>query len=308
MSAASYDGGGLRVSATTTPSGGSATTQGFVWDVTAQRPSLLMDSAAAYIYGPAGTPVQQVNLAAGTVTYLVSDALGSVRGVVSPSGSLTASTAYDAWGNPETAGGLTSYTPFGYAGGYTDPTGLLYLINRYYDPATGQFLSVDPQVSQTRQPYEYAGGNPVNASDPTGLKLFYLNTQYCNRNGCIQLNRVCDSNPTRCAMNWWFWMRGKWKLSYVPAGWRWYLRINVVYQVVGGQVYSHGEPGTYKWHGSWYNQYGPSAPRGAYKCQDSIGLWMVCYLGAHDYLQYDGYPTLILNGRTYYGHVWDYWS
>jgi RHS repeat-associated protein len=29
--------------------------------------------------------------------------------------------------------------PLGYAGAYTDPDGLLYLVNRYYDPQTGQF-------------------------------------------------------------------------------------------------------------------------------------------------------------------------
>ena len=41
-------------------------------------------------------------------------------------------------------------------------------INRYYDPATGQFLSVDPAVAVTQAPYPYAGDDPVNASDPTG--------------------------------------------------------------------------------------------------------------------------------------------
>jgi len=59
-------------------------------------------------------------------------------------------------------------TPFGYTGGYTDPTGLVYLINRYYDPQAGQFISVDPDLSQTVQPYGYANGNPVSATDPTG--------------------------------------------------------------------------------------------------------------------------------------------
>ncbi len=168
-SSATYDGDGLRTSATTTPTGGSESTQNFVWDPTSSVPRLLMDSTNAYVYGPSGTPIEQVNLSTGTVTYLISDALGSVRGVLSSSGSLTASTSYDAYGNPETTGGLSAYTPFGFAGGYTDPTGLVYLIGRYYDPQTGQFLSVDPDVDETMQPYAYASDDPVNSSDPSGL-------------------------------------------------------------------------------------------------------------------------------------------
>jgi RHS repeat-associated protein len=161
MTAATYDGAGLRASETT----GSGT-QNFVWG---QDSGPLMDSANAYIYAGGTAPAEQVSLSAGTVSYLTADSLGSVRGIVSSAGSLTATTSYDAWGSPLTTGGLTSSTPFGYAGGYTDPTGLIYLINRYYDPATGQFLSLDPAVSQTGQPYGYAGGNPVNAADPDGL-------------------------------------------------------------------------------------------------------------------------------------------
>jgi RHS repeat-associated protein len=168
-SSATYDGDGLRTSATTTPAGGGATTENFAWNETTSVPNLLMDSTNAYIYGPSGTPVEQVNLSSGTPNYLVADALGSVRGIVSASGSLTASISYDASGNPETTGGLTTYTPFGFAGGYTDPTGLIYLIHRYYDPSTGQFLSVDPMVDQTGQPYAYAGDDPVNGVDPLGL-------------------------------------------------------------------------------------------------------------------------------------------
>lgn len=167
-SSATYDGDGLRSAATSTPTGGSASTDNFVWNSTSSVPQLLMDSANAYLYGPNGTPIEQVGLSSGTVQFLTTDALGSVRGVVAAGGSLTASTAYDAEGNPETSGGLSSYTPLGFAGAYTDPTGLLYLVHRYYDPSTGQFLSVDPLLSQTGAPYSYAGSDPVNKTDPSG--------------------------------------------------------------------------------------------------------------------------------------------
>ncbi len=43
------------------------------------------------------------------------------------------------------------------------------LVNRYYDPTTGEFMTVDPDLAETDQPYQYAGGDPMNSSDPTGL-------------------------------------------------------------------------------------------------------------------------------------------
>jgi hypothetical protein len=44
------------------------------------------------------------------------------------------------------------------------------VVDRYYDPETGQFLSVDPDVSETVQPYEYAGDNPESSVDPYGTE------------------------------------------------------------------------------------------------------------------------------------------
>ena len=148
----------------------------FTYNVESFVPQLLMDGSNAYIYGPQGTalgtaPVEQISLSApnsqSSVTYLVSDPEG-VRLTFNSSGTITAGATYSAYGQV-IAGGLSSITPFGYAGGYTDPTGLIYLINRYYDPSTGQFLSVDPLVGITDQPYQYAGGDPVNFTDPLGL-------------------------------------------------------------------------------------------------------------------------------------------
>jgi len=42
-------------------------------------------------------------------------------------------------------------------------------VARYYDPASGQFLTRDPIAALTRAAYAYAGNNPTNFTDPTGL-------------------------------------------------------------------------------------------------------------------------------------------
>ena len=47
--------------------------------------------------------------------------------------------------------------------------GSLFLNNRYHDPVTGQFISVDPLVTTTGQPYIYGAANPTTYSDPDGL-------------------------------------------------------------------------------------------------------------------------------------------
>ena len=50
-----------------------------------------------------------------------------------------------------------------------DGSSLTFRIRRYYDPTTGQFITVDPSVDQTEAQYAYAAGDPVDSSDPTGL-------------------------------------------------------------------------------------------------------------------------------------------
>ena len=47
--------------------------------------------------------------------------------------------------------------------------GTISLVHRYYDPATEQFLSVDPDVNITAAPYAFTSGDPVNGVDPLGL-------------------------------------------------------------------------------------------------------------------------------------------
>jgi RHS repeat-associated protein len=67
-----------------------------------------------------------------------------------------------------------SWSPSFYRGEqYDADLGLYYLRARYYNPATGRFLSRDPEDGQALDPktlhkYLYAGADPVNAMDPTG--------------------------------------------------------------------------------------------------------------------------------------------
>jgi RHS repeat-associated protein len=159
-----YDGNNLRASQTI-----SKTTSYLTWNVTDSLPLILNDGTNSYIYGPGNLPIEQINSSTGTVLYLHHDQAGSTRMLTSATGTKEAAFTYDAYGYTTGTTG-TAKTPLGYDGQYTSTdTGLIYLRARVYDPATAQFMSVDPIVETTRAPYGYAADNPLNLYDPTGL-------------------------------------------------------------------------------------------------------------------------------------------
>ena len=163
-----YDGNGLRASSTS-PNGAISN---FTYNLTSAIPQILTDSTNAYIYGPQGTPLgnaplEQISISQPTQLplYLLSGPSGVTN--TFDSQGLVGTQSYDPWGNITSSTDMT--TPFGYQGAYTDPTGFQYLINRYYDPSTGQFLSVDPLAALTGARYGYSADDPINFRDPLGL-------------------------------------------------------------------------------------------------------------------------------------------
>lgn len=160
-----YDGNGLRRTKTVGPD----PVEIFAWDTSGPLPLLLADSTNVYLYGPDGSLVQQTAKSDGTTLYPIRDLTGSVRALVDGAGNVALSRTWDAYGN-QTATTGTAISPFGWAGEYRDAeSGLTYLRARYYDPATGQFLTRDPLIVLTRDAYGYTFGDPFLRSDPTGL-------------------------------------------------------------------------------------------------------------------------------------------
>jgi RHS repeat-associated protein len=125
-----------------------------------------------YSYGPTG--LLSMNATGSGRSYYLRDALGSTSELTDSAGTTQASYSYDAWGKVlqsfDTTANRRRFT-----GHYSDSeTGLHYFGARYYDDATGRFLSQDPFLGDPTNPasqhrYQYAQANPFRFIDPTGF-------------------------------------------------------------------------------------------------------------------------------------------
>ncbi len=156
-----YDGNGLRMKGVI-----STVTGHYDWDLTGSLPLQLVAGGSDFIYGPDGRPLEQIK--SGAVTWLYHDTSGSTRLLSDSTGTNQGSYTYGTWGAVTSHTGSAA-TSLQFDGQYTDANGFQYLRNRYYDTASGQFISRDPVEEQTRQTYSFANNDPVNQADPTGL-------------------------------------------------------------------------------------------------------------------------------------------
>jgi RHS repeat-associated protein len=134
---------------------------------------------ASYAGGLSIDDVLAVTQDGQTYDYL-KDALGSTVALADNTGTAVARYAYDAFGRQVASGSIPN--PFTYTGReYDAKSGLYYYRHRYYDPATGRFLSEDPEP--VHNPYPYASNCPVNLTDPNGLSATteYRTTVYVAR-------------------------------------------------------------------------------------------------------------------------------
>lgn len=116
----------------------------------------------------------------GAMYYYITNLQGDVLGLVDGNGSSVASYTYDPYGKVLSATGtLAEINPLRYRGYYYDvETGFYLAGTRYYDPATGRWISPEPNAFKGifddaagligYNIYAYCANNPINYSDPTG--------------------------------------------------------------------------------------------------------------------------------------------
>jgi len=138
----------------------------FTWDWAMGVPELLSDGESLYLIGYDTLGWQR----GADWTFVLPDALGSVRQETDATGAVTAMREWSPYG--EEVGG--AQTGLGYTGEWwDDAVGLQYLRARWYDGTTGRFTQRDPVATSTF--YRYASNNPINRVDPSG----YIDWQAC---------------------------------------------------------------------------------------------------------------------------------
>lgn len=105
-----------------------------------------------------------------TLHSIVTDLIGTPTALIDAQGALTWQNRTTLWGQVVAPPVGAADTPLRFPGQYADPeTRLHYNVFRYYDPATGRYVSQDPLgLGPAPNPVGYPG-NPFHQADPLGL-------------------------------------------------------------------------------------------------------------------------------------------
>ncbi len=176
-----------------------------------------------------------------TIFYYRKDVFGNVVAVYDLYGEEVASYTYDAWGNctiGTNVDGLADLNPIRYRGYYYDKeTQLYYLQTRYYDPATGRFISpdtveyLDPETIHGLNLYAYGLNNPIMYVDPTGHLAFFVLTAIIGAIIGVGITAAVDYIPDK----------------EFDLHWGWYVGAGVLGAAIGagiGMAISYSATGT----------------------------------------------------------------
>jgi len=130
---------------------------------------------ARYLNGPTPAGVDAVlarETSGGTVAWYLADRLGTVRDLVNNGGAVIDHVDYGVFGTVTGETNLSAGDRFKYAGmQYDAATGLDFDRARWYDPASGRFISLDPIQfnSGDTNLFQYTRNEPTDFVDTTGL-------------------------------------------------------------------------------------------------------------------------------------------
>ena|GEM_PF-4136009 len=169
-----YDNAGMRIAQKITPNAGSTVTasttiylegQELTWTGSATVPTV-----DRYYQIPGG-PTLALRKQTNTISWLFNDHQQTNTNALQQNQTIPTTQRYLPFGQTRGTNN-TLPTQHGFLGKTEDDTTrTVHTDHREYDPSIMQFTSVDPVVTSTAAPYNYAGGNPITLSDPSGLKV-----------------------------------------------------------------------------------------------------------------------------------------
>jgi RHS repeat-associated protein len=119
-----------------------------------------------------GAELYEFNAATSVPVFIGRNDHGDTTWTANLTGSVSATASYDPFGNLVSSTG--SVPSWRWQGSWQDTvTGLYYVEARWYSPSLGEFLSEDPLTHdptdpQSRDPYAYASGDPIDGTDHSG--------------------------------------------------------------------------------------------------------------------------------------------
>jgi RHS repeat-associated protein len=170
---ATYDGAGFRLSRTI-----GSTTNNFIWGYALLVPSIMIEKQGEtdfryYIRMPGGELLYSINASTDARSFYHFDEMGNTIFVSNDAGVPIGSYAYTPYGKITSSAGELE-NPFTWQGEFgvmDEGDGLYYIRARYYDAASGRFISRDPierDKPRSINPYQYVFGNPLKYSDVSG--------------------------------------------------------------------------------------------------------------------------------------------